>query len=50
MKIITQNSRYLPHEIKTRVHSVENYRKGNSVKYVCRKYHISKSSLMRWNN
>ena len=49
MKIITQNSRYLPHEIKTRIHSVETYRKGNSVNYVCRKYHISKASLMRWN-
>lgn len=49
MNIISQNIRYLPHDIKTRVHAVETYRKGHSVKYVCRKYHISKSSLMRWN-
>ena len=49
MNSITQDTRYLPHEIKTRIYAVETYRKGNSVKYVCRKYHISKSSLMRWN-
>lgn len=49
MAIITQNQRYLPHEISTRVHAVNTYRKVKSVKYVCRKYHISKASLMRWN-
>ena len=49
MNSITQDTRYLPHEIKTRIYAVETYRKGNSVKYVCRKYHISKASLMRWN-
>ncbi len=52
MNSITQkdnNSRYLPHELKTRIYAVKLYRGGNSVKYVCRKYHISKSSLMRWN-
>ena len=49
MNSITQDTRYLPHEINTRIYAVETYRKGNSVKYVCRKYHISKASLMRWN-
>lgn len=49
MKSITQNKRYLPHEISTRIHSVETYRKTGDVKYVCRKYKISKASLMRWN-
>ena len=49
MKSIAQNKRYLPHEISTRIHSVETYRKTGDVKYVCRKYKISKASLMRWN-
>lgn len=50
MKIISQkNKRYLPHELKTRIHAVETYRNGNSIDYVCRKYHISRTSLWRWN-
>ena len=49
MNSITQDTRYLPHEIKTRIYAVETYRKGHSIKYVCRKYHVSKASLMRWN-
>lgn len=51
MVSITQNSnsRYLPHELKTRLHAVTTYRNGNAAWYVCRKYHISKASLMRWN-
>ena len=40
----------LPHEIKTREHAVLTYRNLKcSVSYICRKYHCSKSSLMRWN-
>ena len=46
MNSIIQDTRYLPHEINTRIYAVETYRKGNSVKYVCRKYHISKASLI----
>lgn len=49
MNSISQNARYLPHELKTRIYAVELYRKGNSSNYVCRKYHISKASLSRWN-
>lgn len=49
MKSISQiNKRYLPHELKTRIHTVETYRNGNSIDYVCRKYHISRISLWRW--
>ena len=49
MKSISQiNKRYLPHELKTRIHAVETYRNGNSIDYVCRKYHISRISLLRW--
>ena len=50
-----EHRRYWPHELKTRVHAVELYRimlhgkRRNSVNFVCRKYHCSKASLMRWN-
>ena len=39
----------MPHEVSTKVHAVETYRKSGDIGYVCRKYHISKASLMRWN-
>lgn len=41
--------RYLPHDFKTKLNAVKTYRNGNSINYVCRKYHISRSSLYRWN-
>ena len=44
-----KNKRYLPHEIKTREKAVKMYRNCNDIGYVCRKYHISRSSLWRWN-
>ncbi|MBQ9872020.1 MAG: helix-turn-helix domain-containing protein [Eubacterium sp.] len=46
---IPHSQRYLPHEITTLFHAVRLYRSGYSIRYICRKYHISKSSLMRWN-
>ena len=49
MNIITHSQRYLPHEFNTRYHAVKLYRTGVGVAFVCRRYHISKSSLMRWN-
>ena len=49
MKIVTQNKRYLPHEITTKVQSVKLYRQTKDIGFVCRRYHISKASLMRWN-
>ena len=53
MNIINENNekskRYLPHELKTRLNAVLTYRNGNSISYVCRKYHISRVSLYRWN-
>ena len=53
MNIIKENrekiKRYLPHELKTRENAVKSYRNGNSINYVCRKYHISRMSLYRWN-
>ena len=51
--IITQNQknikRYLPHKIKTRENAVKMYRNCNDIGYVCRKYHISRTSLWRQN-
>ena len=42
-----KSKRYLPHELKTRENAVKTYRNGNSIDYVCRKYHISRISLWR---
>lgn len=44
-----KNKRYIPHEINTRKYAVEMYRKCGDIEYVCRKYHISRISLWRWN-
>lgn len=49
MRIIAQKQRYMPHEISTRENAVKAYRETGDVRYVCRKYHVSKASLMRWN-
>lgn len=49
MNSITHSQRYLPHTIETRFYAVKLYRSGSSVRFVCRRYHISKASLMRWN-
>lgn len=49
MHSITQTQRYLPHELTTRYHAVRLYRAGYPVSFVCRRYKISKASLMRWN-
>ena len=49
MSSIPQNKRYLPHEITTKENSVKLYRQTKDIGFVCRRYHISKASLMRWN-
>lgn len=49
MNSISHSNRYLPHENLTRFHAVKLYRTGVGVSFVCRRYHISKASLMRWN-
>jgi transposase InsO family protein len=49
MSSIPQNNRYLPHELNTKFYAVKLYRTGTSISFVCRRYKISKSSLMRWN-
>lgn len=49
MDIITKTQRYLPHTLETRYYAVRLYRSGHTVSFVCRRYKISKASLMRWN-
>ena len=49
MKDYITNKRYCPHEITTKEYSVKLYRETNDISFVCRRYHISKASLMRWN-
>lgn len=49
MNSITHNKRYLPHELSTKINSVKLYRQTSDISFVCRRYHISKASLMRWN-
>ena len=49
MNTITYSQRYLPHELSTKFNAVKLYRNVKDVSYVCRRYHISKASLMRWN-
>ena len=49
MNTITYSQRYLPHELSTKFYAVKLYRTGVGVSFVCRRYHISKASLMRWN-
>lgn len=49
MNTITHSQRYLPHEFSTKYYAVKLYRSGASVSFVCRRYKISKSSLLRWN-
>ncbi|WP_435029496.1 DDE-type integrase/transposase/recombinase [Levyella massiliensis] len=46
---IAKTQRYLPHTLETRFRAVKTYRLGWSVKFVVRRYKISKASLMRWN-
>ena len=49
MNTISQSNRYYPHDLNTKFYSVKLYRSGESIKFVCRRYKISKASLMRWN-
>ena len=49
MKDYTTNKRYCPHLLETKLHAVALYRQTKDISFVCRRYHISKASLMRWN-
>ncbi len=49
MKNDTAKKRYCPHLLETKLHAVKIYRKTKDLSFVCRRYHISKASLMRRN-
>ena len=49
MNTIPQTHRYLPHKLETKYYAVRLYRTKVGVAFVCRRYKISKASLMRWN-
>lgn len=49
MESITHIERYLPHELSTKYYAVLLYQSVKNVSFVCRRYKISKASLMRWN-
>lgn len=49
MNIITHKRHYFPHDLNTKIYSVKLYRSGEPISFVCRRYKISKRSLMRWN-
>ena len=49
MRDYSTTKRYCPHQISTKLGAVNLYRQSHDVDYVCRKYHVSKASLMRWN-
>lgn len=42
-----KNKRYILHEVKTRIYVVQLCRQVKDIDFVCRRYHISKSLLMR---
>ena len=44
----SKNQRYLPHDVNTRYHAVKLYLSGYDIKFICRRYKISTSSLRRW--
>ena len=49
MTSISHSQRYLPHDLNTKFYAVKLYRQGYSISFVCRRYKISKRSLMRLN-
>ena len=40
---------YKPHTLETKLATVNTYRNNNSISFICRRYKVSKASLMRWN-
>ena len=50
--IITENlqntQRLIPHTLVTRLVTVKIYRNNNSIDFICKRYKISKGSLLRW--
>ena len=47
MTIISQTRLYYPHDLTTKLNAVKLYRNGRKISFVCRRYKISKASLIR---
>ena len=49
--IIAENlqntQRYIPHTLETRLAAVKTYRNKNSISFICRRYKVSKASLIK---
>lgn len=49
MDIITRKIKYTPHDLNHRFHACKTYSNGRfKVREICRLYHCSKASFMRW--
>lgn len=50
---ITENlqktQRSIPHTLETKLATVKTYRNKNSISFICRRYKVSKASLIHWN-
>ena len=46
---LQKTQRYIPHTLEIRLAAVKTYRNKNSINFICRRYKVSKASLMRWN-
>ena len=46
---LKNTQRYIPHTLETRLVTVKTYINNNSISFICRRYKVSKASLMRWN-
>ena len=46
---LQKTHRYIPHTLEARLATVKTYINKNSIGFICRRYKVSKASLMRWN-
>ena len=46
---LQNTQRYILHTLETSLAIVKTYRNKNSISFICRRYKVSKASLMRWN-
>ena len=49
LSTISQNKRYIPHDLTTRFYTVQLYRNVHDVNFVIKRNHIWKASLVCWN-
>ena len=47
-KTYKKTQRYIPHTLETRLAKIKTYRNKNSISFICRRYKVSKASLMHY--